>query len=211
MSGKSSSTKGSQFERRICGMLSRWWTNDPKRDDVFWRSSGSGARAKTRGRRNRYTYGQSGDITAVDPIGAELISMFTFELKKGYNAHTLGHAIDRLSSKPSEFENWILQARESAGQAGSKTWALITQRDRRECLITMPRVVHTRLYSYRSAMQSSPMSNFCMAMVLSDTPQPVMIATEPLEEFLDNVEPDFIRRALRPNPGKIIKARTATC
>jgi len=43
--------KGSSFEREICTILSKWWTNN-ERDDVFWRTAGSGARATTRSKNN---------------------------------------------------------------------------------------------------------------------------------------------------------------
>jgi len=39
--------KGGEFERDISRFLSRWWTYG-ERDDVFWRTSASGARATTR-------------------------------------------------------------------------------------------------------------------------------------------------------------------
>ncbi len=59
--------KGSNFEREICKLLSLWWTND-KRDDIFWRTSGSGARATTRSKTKQKTFGQYGDVQATDPI-----------------------------------------------------------------------------------------------------------------------------------------------
>src|SRR5262245_2386383 len=49
--------KGSKFERDLCRQLSLWWS-DGKRDDVFWRASQSGGRAKFRGRRGLQTHGQ---------------------------------------------------------------------------------------------------------------------------------------------------------
>ena len=66
--------KGSQFERTVCKDLSLWWTKG-KRDDVFWRTSGSGARAKTRSKTGEKTFGQYGDVQATDPIGQPLICL----------------------------------------------------------------------------------------------------------------------------------------
>ena len=77
------STKGSAFERQICKELSLWWTYED-RDDIFWRTSNSGGRAIRRSKKKKQTFGQYGDIQAVDPIGQPLMDVLTFELKCGY-------------------------------------------------------------------------------------------------------------------------------
>lgn len=136
-----SNRKGSSFERRICGELSLWWT-DGKRDDVFWRASQSGGRAKQRGRRGRDTHGQHGDIQAVDPIGEVLIDLFTVELKRGYLATTPYDVLDRTPGAAlQQWERWVGQVYESHQQAGSYSWWLITQRDRRQPILFMPTIV----------------------------------------------------------------------
>lgn len=48
--------KGSVFEREICKALGRWWT-DGERDDIFWRTAGSGARATCRLERGKVLRG----------------------------------------------------------------------------------------------------------------------------------------------------------
>lgn len=80
--------KGSAFEREICKQLSLWWTADDEngpRDDIFWRTAGSGARATTRGRRNIKTAGAAGDLMATDVSGKPFEKYFLCELKCGYS------------------------------------------------------------------------------------------------------------------------------
>jgi len=76
--------KGSANERSKCKDWSLWWT-EGQRDDIFWRTSGSGSRAKVRAKAGKTTAGSYGDIMAIDPIGEPLIEVCTIELKKGYS------------------------------------------------------------------------------------------------------------------------------
>lgn len=75
---------GSNFEREIAKSLSLWWTNN-ERDDIFWRSSASGARFTQRRKSNKDTKYQGGDLTFTDPIGEPLILKYNIEIKKGYS------------------------------------------------------------------------------------------------------------------------------
>lgn len=124
----------------ICTKLSRWWTQGPnEREDVFWRTAGSGARAKTRGRKGRKTYGQSGDVCAIDPIGDPLIDLFSIELKRGYNRCSIMDLMDKGEKAACQrHEQWFAQAEESHKNAGSFSWWLIVKRDHRDPLIFMP-------------------------------------------------------------------------
>lgn len=143
----SKAKKGSKFERDTCRTLSLWWTGG-ERDDVFWRTGGSGGRAKLRGRRGVSTYGQHGDIAATDPIGDPLIDVFTIELKRGYSKHTIQDLLDkpRKGARP-KVQEWIDQAIESWEQAGSFTWLLIFRRDKREALVIFPTSITRRFWS----------------------------------------------------------------
>lgn len=126
--------KGSQFERQICKRLSAWWA--PGRDDVFWRSSQSGGRATQRAKSGKSTFGSYGDIAAVDPIGAPLIKVFTIELKRGKSHGCPTDLIDLPTGlKPQPFEKTLRQVMRSAEQAGSISWLIISQRDRRLCMV----------------------------------------------------------------------------
>ena len=134
-------SKGSAFEREICKKLSLWWTkySDQPREDIFWRTAGSGARAKVRGRKNKKTAGQHGDIAAIDPIGKPFIDLLTLELKRGYNKSTIADLLDKPAKAAKQvYEKWFEQAKESAEQAKSVSWALIVKHNQREPIIFMP-------------------------------------------------------------------------
>jgi len=133
--------KGSQFERKICRTLSRWWSlggwpEEEVRDDIFWRSSQSGGRATWRARKGLKTANSYGDVAAMDPIGRPLLKMFTIELKRG-DSH--GHPLDLLDARPTDtqrkWEKTLKQTVDSMTDAGSLGWLLIHQRDFRESVV----------------------------------------------------------------------------
>lgn len=145
------SSKGSSFEREVCKELSLWWTREDEepRDDIFWRSSGSGARATSRFKRGKTTAGQNGDVCATDPIGDPFIKVLTLELKRGYQGHTIHNLLDRqTSAKIEEFEVFLQQAIQSYKASGSFSWALLHKRDRREAWIWFPIYVYKELLSH---------------------------------------------------------------
>jgi len=72
--------KGSQFEREVCVLLSKWVTNG-KQEDVFWRSAMSGGRATVAKAHGKSLGNQVGDISCIDPAGQQLISKFAIECK----------------------------------------------------------------------------------------------------------------------------------
>lgn len=72
--------KGSSFERHICKSLSLWMSHG-KRDDLFWRSAMSGGRASVQFKKGKPNRTQTGDITAIDPLGAPLVSKFFIDSK----------------------------------------------------------------------------------------------------------------------------------
>lgn len=126
-------------------MLSRWWAG---RDDVFWRSNSSGARATQRAKKGKQTKGQCGDICATDPVGAPLIDLVTFELKRGYSSRTIADVLDvdaAIKTKLQTWELFIAKAHRDHERAGSFAWAIISRRDRRTTWIWMPRYLVTEL------------------------------------------------------------------
>lgn len=72
--------KGSSFERQVCRDLSLWVSNG-ERDDLYWRSAMSGGRASVQFKKGGKNLTQTGDITAIDPLGAPLTSAFLVECK----------------------------------------------------------------------------------------------------------------------------------
>lgn len=188
-----SNTKGSQFERNICGKLSLWWTNK-KRDDVFWRAAQSGGRAKMRGRRGRDTHGQHGDILAVDPIGEPLIDMFTIELKRGYSNHTMFDMVDRGDySAKQHFEKWVEQVYESWQQSGSYSWWIITKRDQRKEMIFMPGIAFDSLLGTFAPFRSWVMFE-SVYRIGKDGCYQDMICGLVLDDFLAVVKADDVRK-----------------
>lgn len=130
--------KGAQYEREICKRLSLWWTKE-ENDDVFWRSEGSGGRAKRRGREGKSTYGSHGDLRVTNPIGSPLIDLLTIEIKRGYSKHTLQDVVDmKLDRTQLMWDQWIDQTKEGQKHSGSFSWLIISRRNARQALVTMP-------------------------------------------------------------------------
>jgi len=107
MSGKS---KGGDFEREIAVKLSLWFTEN-KRDDIFYRSQSSGARATQRNKSKKTTEGQYGDIAATCKEGESLIKIWSIECKTGYSSKS------KLKDGTKKITNWdILDLLDSKSQ-----------------------------------------------------------------------------------------------
>lgn len=137
--------KGSAFEREICKQMSLWWTHNSA-DDIFWRSTTSGARATQRAKSGKRTSGQYGDITHIHPCGAKLMDAICFECKRGYPKASLHDALDFGGTHGEQlWVKQILQARDSWEKSGSYSWALISRRDQRRAMIFIPRHLYQEL------------------------------------------------------------------
>ena len=75
-----SNQKGANFERFVCRRLSLWISHGA-RDDLFWRSAMSGGRATLGLKQGRTRVAQTGDVTAIDPLGARFTNLFIVECK----------------------------------------------------------------------------------------------------------------------------------
>jgi len=194
LKGGGNSSKGSAYERETCKKLSLWWTHG-ERDDVFWRSSGSGARAKVRGRQGTATLGQHGDIAATDPIGKPLIDVFTIELKRGYTETSCQDPMDMQgNAKAQQWEGFIEQAMESAEMASSLSWMLVVRRNSRQALVWVPSLVMCHLRGVGSFSKGMP--DFCVRMqipsrLLNDGK--ISMYGMRLDTWLNNVTPDQVR------------------
>ncbi len=178
--------KGSNFEREICKLLSLWWTNN-KRDDVFWRTSGSGARATTRSKTKQKTFGQYGDVQATDPIGQPLIDLCTIEIKRGYSKSTFADLIEEstiANAKPCMYAQFIKQAREDHNRAGSFSWMLIIKRDRRKPIIIIPYTMFYTLQSWGVGLGS--LKKYAV-LNLPKLKKRKRVFIYPLEDFLSHV------------------------
>ena len=178
--------KGAAYERQTAEKLSEWWTQDEyeSRTDVFWRTAGSGARATVRGRKGKTTKNHCGDILASDPIGQPFLDWCVLELKRGYSSSTIFDVLDKSQGAATQvFEKWILQAEESAKNAGSVGWLIIHKRDRRETMVFFPdRVYDVRLF------EEWPVAHFS---ILDDT-----IFCMTFADFLEYITPKAIREFL---------------
>jgi len=185
--------KGSSYEREICRQLSRWWTNGND-EDVFWRTAGSGAMAKTRSKSNKKTFGQYGDVQATNPIGQPLIDLYSIEIKRGYSKHTFAEMMDKLDkAKPQMYEKFIEQASIDGGLSKSWTWILVTKRDRRKALISFPFYFLKELTKEGLSTKTTLpcfILQYCSDLSLTST----RIYCTTLDNFLDNVKPEMIKK-----------------
>ena len=73
--------KGGEFERRISKKLSLWISRG-ERDDLFWRTHGSGSRHTVRDNNGQLTEGQDGDICSTcSGVSEKFRDIFSLELK----------------------------------------------------------------------------------------------------------------------------------
>ena len=180
------SAKGSSFEREICKRLSLWWT-EGERDDVFWRTAGSGGRATNRLKQGKGTSGAYGDLTFTDPIGADLFRVFCFELKRGYGDWDVLSLIDRPPTKhPCVTEKFWKQARRSCADAGALYPMVIFRRDKKVSCVMSSRAVLTRLSAYVGFYRGP------IIQIVIGGEDSVFIM--PLENWLDHATPRAIRK-----------------
>jgi hypothetical protein len=148
--------KGSAFERKMCKVLSRWYSRGMKgrkgeRDDIFWRTDGSGARATCRMKKGLSTSNSCGDVATLSGSGRRFIRLCMIELKKGYTAKknqirnesvSITNLVDsQLKNKKKEpiLLRWVKKAIKEAEEHNRKHPIIIFQRDRKEPCIVIQR------------------------------------------------------------------------
>ena len=182
--------KGFSYERKICKQLSLWWAHN-KRDDIFWRTAGSGGRATTRSKQNINTFGQFGDIQATDPIGQPFIDVFLTEIKRGYPNATISNIIDAPpKTKANQLEEFIIKTTHSTKAAKTYSWMILHKRDRREPVIILPRQIDERLHLFTNCAHYNKL--FCF--VSFHTKQNIRHEITQLlwSDFLQLVKPEQI-------------------
>ena len=129
--------KGPQFERDFCKELSLWFSQGV-RDDIFWRTAGSGAMATTRRKAGKDVRNHEGDICAIDETGQHFIRLVVLELKKGYNKALDFQAIlDGAGKKPPLLMEWLLKLENERRVAGKTFTMLVIRRDRRKVILAL--------------------------------------------------------------------------
>jgi hypothetical protein len=144
------SKKGSAFERDTCKQLSLWFSHG-ERDDIFWRTAGSGARATCRAKQGLMTADSAGDICAIHPSAKCFTRISIWELKRGYSAKNSNRGIslltiiDKLTAeKPPILVEWWTKLIEELKTHKRKFGFIIFKRDRKNACIAM----HTSTFDY---------------------------------------------------------------
>jgi len=135
--GSAGNAKGSAYERKICRELSLWWTKG-KRDDIFYRTAGSGGRATKRAKQNLTTANSAGDVGILDPIGKPFLDKVMIEIKRGYTKGNEAKQIRTLSiidnpknQKEPLLIKWWNKALKEAYLDNNKEVMIIFKRDRK--------------------------------------------------------------------------------
>lgn len=194
--------KGSQWEREVCWLLSRWWTG--RHDQlVFWRTSNSGGGATVRHRKGISNKAHAGDITAIEETAIPFSRLITPELKRGFNKavnlHSLMDRMVRKNTVPHPLEKWIVQAQEAAERAGSKYWMLIHRRDFGEALCFIPNELLAQLTIHTQPVLNplpTPLMTLRFNLRNGKKRIPTSIVVLKLRHFLFHVDPDHIRNTL---------------
>jgi len=126
-------TKGGAFEREVAVTLSKWWSGGA-RDDVFWRTAGSGGRATVRRKKGKATRFSSGDITFTDPIGRPLIELFNIECRWRREFRLVGVLYD-VGAEADWLRHWAKVARDA--KASARQPLLVIKQNRGEPTVWM--------------------------------------------------------------------------
>jgi hypothetical protein len=167
--------KGGKYERDISKLLSSWWT-DGEDESVFWRTSGSGAKATVNHKKKAINFNYYGDIGYRDSIGAPFIERACIECKHYKEFYIMDILKD--NKNPSEFEKFWEEAKFEAGQ--SNRWSiLITKKNYFPDLI----MIEEDIFLFDDKFESEEKLIYDNGVVVV------------LDKFLDRVKPvEFIER-----------------
>ena len=170
--------KGGEFERKICKLLSLWYTEN-ERDDVFFRSASSGAMATQRFKKGKKTSGQQGDTTSTDLEGIKFINKFSIELKS-YKDFTLDFLVYKNKSL---IHDWWKQCVVDA-ERENKNPLLIIKKNRREEII----IFDYNLYSIFQDCFGRIGNNKFICGYINETYVMIMLLTD----FLNHSNPELL-------------------
>lgn len=147
------SQKGSSFEREVCKKLSLW-ISEGKRNDIFWRTAGSGARATTRAKSGQTTCNADGDMCCLDPAYQWFIDSVLVEIKRGYNSWRLDDFLLPKPKKDGIFTVW--EKLEKEAHRLHKLPLLILKQDRKQELYISSKFLHTQKWATLTYMTNVP-------------------------------------------------------
>lgn len=191
----SKSNKGGKFERDTCRQLSTWFS-DGERDDMFWRSAGSGGMATRRRSKGLQTTGHCGDVAATDEIGRVLLDVVTIELKRGYSKFTFQDSFDKIAGAAvQEWEKHVVQSIGDHELAGSVAWMLIARRDRRGALVYIPFSLFKRLREVGGFQHCpAPCGKFSTEIRFEEGVRRITCFCTTLDNLLKEVTPQHIHK-----------------
>ena len=149
--------KGENFEREICKFFSLWIT-EQQRDDIFWRTSGSGGRAGHRKAKNIETAFSAGDMTFIDPKGEPFIRFFLIEIKRGYTDKiSLLGLIDKTNKGQPKIIKWWDKGEKEKEDHNRKAAMLVFKRDYCQPLIAFRESFFCKLEEWAGTYEGSPL------------------------------------------------------
>lgn len=131
--------KGRKFERTISKKLSIWWSNG-ERDDLFWRTQGSGARATTRSKRGIKTEGQDGDIASTSNESIIFAASFIIECKN-YKSINIWNIF---TNKKCDFQGWWIKLKSQAKDVNKRP-LLIAKENNHPIVCCMEHYMYTAI------------------------------------------------------------------
>lgn len=152
--------KGPNWERECSRLISLWWSNG-KRDDLVWRTSGSGNRHTARMKKKKNTYNQAGDLCATDPCIQPLFDLFLIECKVGYTKKTpvnsldVLHIADRTGKTNPLLIKWWLKASKECADAKRYSSFIIFKRTNMIPCIAMSHSVYETLATWNGGGPSN--------------------------------------------------------
>jgi len=174
--------KGQRFEREFCKRLSLWWTGG-RRDDVFWRTVGSGAWVTMRKKRGMDApRRQWGDVVAVDPEGEFLTEHVAFELKRGYGYQRFQDVFNEFSP----LRRWFAKGLHHKYETGRDVILVLSHRTQQMMVITQP------LGGRLSLLPKFAVCSFYM--YIPDMGGQGGFTFVPIVDFFETVEPGYIRQ-----------------
>ncbi len=136
---KNPSKKGGAWEREASASLSLWISKSfgDLRDDLIWRSAGSGSRASTARKQGKSRSSHAGDLCATDGRAQKFMDVFLIECKAYRNLKLDGlFWLSSAGNLSLFFDKPIEQAREH------RKWPmLLLKQNQRAPLIVLPRSI----------------------------------------------------------------------